>query len=58
MEQGLQQGLEQGLEQGQLQAKRAIARQLIKENIASELILRATGLSREEIHSLQQESET
>ncbi|WP_323866999.1 hypothetical protein [Xenorhabdus szentirmaii] len=46
-------GIQQGMQQGEKQAALNIARTLLKDGISVELIMKSTGLSREEILSLQ-----
>ncbi|PHM62840.1 putative transposase [Xenorhabdus ishibashii] len=56
VQQGLQQGVQQGLQQGREEAQRQrleIARNLLKNGVSIELIMETTGLSREELLSLQ-----
>ena len=48
---GLEQGLEQGIEQGIEQGKLEVARNLKKAGVAVDVIMQATGLSRDEIES-------
>ena len=50
---GHQKGLEEGLEKGKHEANLATARTLLKNGISLELIMESTGLSREELISLQ-----
>ncbi|WP_237069629.1 hypothetical protein [Providencia stuartii] len=52
-EKGHQQGLEEGIEKGKHEANLAIARTLLKNGISLELIMESTGLSQEELISLQ-----
>ncbi|MDX7986989.1 transposase, partial [Xenorhabdus sp. 12] len=52
-EEGLQQGMSQGIQQGEQQASINIARTLLKNGVNIELIMESTGLSREDLLSLQ-----
>ena len=49
---GLEQGLEQGLQQGLQQVKKLTAKKLKEENISIDVIIRVTGLTKEEIELL------
>ena len=51
LQQGLQQGIEQGIEQGALNAKREMAKVLKEQGVSIDAILKASGLSEEEIKS-------
>ena len=51
-EQGLVQGREQGLEQGREQGKQEVAKNLKAMGLSSDNIMKATGLSIEEIEKL------
>lgn len=51
-ERGLEQGLERGLKQGLEQGKTEIAKKLKKEKVDIEIIIKATGLTKEEIEEL------
>ncbi|CDL81303.1 Rpn family recombination-promoting nuclease/putative transposase [Xenorhabdus szentirmaii] len=51
--QGIQQGISQGIQQGEKRASANIARTLLKNGVNIELIMESTGLSREEVLSLQ-----
>jgi predicted transposase/invertase (TIGR01784 family) len=51
IEQGIQQGIEQGIEQGALNAKREMAKVLKEQGVSIDAILKASGLSEEEIKS-------
>uniref|UniRef100_UPI004057BA2C Rpn family recombination-promoting nuclease/putative transposase n=1 Tax=Candidatus Electronema sp. TaxID=2698783 RepID=UPI004057BA2C len=55
MEKGMAKGLEQGMEKGQREAKLAIARSLLAHGIALEVIAASTGLSSDELVSLQKQ---
>jgi len=50
---GRQEGLQQGIEKGMCDAKIMMARNLLKNGVSLELIIESTGLSREELISLQ-----
>jgi len=50
---GWEKGLEQGIEKGMREAKIAMARSLLKNGVSLDLIIESTGLSREELISLQ-----
>ena len=52
IEQGLEQGREQGLEQGREQGKQEVAKNLKAMGLSSDNIMKATGLSIEEIEKL------
>ncbi|MEQ1962623.1 Rpn family recombination-promoting nuclease/putative transposase [Xenorhabdus khoisanae] len=52
-EEGIQQGMLQGIRQGEKQASINIARTLLKNGVSIELIMESTGLSRDELISLQ-----
>ncbi|MBD2805080.1 Rpn family recombination-promoting nuclease/putative transposase [Xenorhabdus sp. ZM] len=52
-EKGWAKGIQQGIQQGEKQASINIARTLLKNGVSIELIMESTGLSREEILSLQ-----
>ncbi|MBC8949313.1 MULTISPECIES: Rpn family recombination-promoting nuclease/putative transposase [Xenorhabdus] len=53
IQQGMQQGIQRGEEKGQREARLKIARSLLKNGASIELIMESTGLSREELLSLQ-----
>ncbi|WP_338883566.1 hypothetical protein [Xenorhabdus sp. TH1] len=53
MQQGLQRGVQQGEEKGQRDARLEIARNLLKNGASIKLIMESTGLSHEELLSLQ-----
>lgn len=53
LQQGRQEGLQQGLQQGQQEKAREIARNLLHEGMTPEIVARASGLSLEEIQSLE-----
>ncbi|WP_187654671.1 Rpn family recombination-promoting nuclease/putative transposase [Xenorhabdus sp. PB62.4] len=53
MLQGMQQGMQQGIRQGEKQASVNIARTLLKNGVSIELVMESTGLSRDELLSLQ-----
>ncbi|WBA58509.1 hypothetical protein O7C57_08050 [Providencia sp. 21OH12SH02B-Prov] len=53
LEEGLEKGLEKGIKKGKHEANLATARTLLKNGISLELIMESTGLSREELISLQ-----
>ncbi|HHR6132247.1 TPA: Rpn family recombination-promoting nuclease/putative transposase, partial [Providencia alcalifaciens] len=52
-EKGLEQGIEQGIEKGMRDAKIIMASNLLKNGVSLDLIVESTGLSREELTSLQ-----
>jgi predicted transposase/invertase (TIGR01784 family) len=52
IEQGLEKGIEQGLEKGKKERNSEIARNMLKENIDKEIIIKVTGLSLEEIKKI------
>nr|WP_301539907.1 hypothetical protein [Providencia stuartii] len=52
-QQGLEEGIEKGIEKGKHEANLATARTLLKNGISLELIMESTGLSQEELISLQ-----
>lgn len=52
IKQGMKQGMEQGMKQGIKQEKIDIARNMLKENIDIELIMKITRLTKEEIEKL------
>lgn len=52
-QQGLEEGIEKGIEKGKYEANLATARALLKNGISLELIMESTGLSREDLISLQ-----
>ncbi len=49
---GIEQGRSEGLVEGAAQEKREIAKSMIKEGIAKEIIKKVTGLSADEIEKL------
>ena len=49
---GLSEGRSEGLAEGAAQEKREIAKSMIKEGIAKEIIKKVTGLSAEEVEKL------
>ena len=49
---GIQQGIEQGFSDGSYQTKLETAKNLLEMGFAIEAIVRATGLSREEVESV------
>ncbi|MCE1736584.1 hypothetical protein LWT78_23475 [Enterobacter hormaechei] len=51
-EQGREQGLEQGREQGREQGKLETARAFLQNGVSVDIIIRSTGLSREQIEAL------
>ncbi|MEQ4621316.1 hypothetical protein ABN056_08830 [Providencia vermicola] len=53
LEKGLEKGIEKGIKKGKHEANLATARTLLKNGISLELIMESTGLSREELISLQ-----
>lgn len=53
-EEGLKEGLEEGLKEGRKEAVEQMARSLIKENVAEEIILSATGLSQKQLNDLKE----
>ena len=54
LERGLEQGLERGWEKGALAKARESALRMLDEGLDIELIVRVTGLSREEVEGLRQ----
>ena len=52
LEEGIEQGLERGLEQGRKEEKIETAKNLLKNGISLEIIMKSTGLSEEELNSL------
>lgn len=52
-EKGRQEGRQEGLQEGREQANFAIARNLLKQGVSIEIIMKSTGLSREKLISLQ-----
>lgn len=55
IKQGLKQGLQEGIKQGQKEARLEIAQRLIEMNMSREDIIKATGLSEEEVDELIQQ---
>ena len=49
---GIEQGIEQGFSEGSYQTKLETAKNLLEMGFAIEAIVRATGLSREEVESV------
>ena len=49
---GIEQGRSEGLVEGAAQKQREIAKSMIKEGIAKEIIKKVTGLSAEEVEEL------
>ena len=49
---GIEQGIEQGFSEGSYQTKLETAKNLLEMGFAIEAIVRATGLSREEVESI------
>ena len=52
IQQGIRQGIEQGFSEGSYQTKLETAKNLLEMGFAIEAIVRATGLSREEVESV------
>jgi len=52
VEQGIEKGIEKGIEQGSKQEKIGIARNMLKDNMPIDTIIKYTGLKKEEIESL------
>ena len=52
IKQGMKQGMKQGVEQGELNKSKEIARNMLKEKISIEIIVKVTGLSKEQIEKL------
>ena len=52
IEQGIEQGIQQGFSDGSYQAKVETARNLLEMGFAIEAIVRATGLTQEEVESV------
>ncbi|MDU7495936.1 MAG: transposase, partial [Providencia rettgeri] len=53
LQQGIEQGIEKGRQEGMREAKIMMARNLLKNGVSLDLIIESTGLSREELISLQ-----
>ncbi len=52
IEKGIEKGLKQGIQEGLNEAKITIAKTLLKEKVAIEVIVKSTGLSKEEVEKL------
>lgn len=52
IEQGIEQGIQQGFSDGSYQTKLETAKNLLEMGFAIEAIVRATGLSREEVENI------
>ena len=52
IEQGVKQGIEQGIEEGSKKQKLMTAKELLKNNIPIDIIVKSTGLTEEEINSI------
>lgn len=52
IKQGLEKGLEEGEQRGEKKAKIEYARRMIEEGLEEDLIIRITGLSRDEVRAL------
>ena len=52
IQQGIEQGIEQGFSEGSYQTKLETAKNLLEMGFAIEAIVRATGLSKEEVESV------
>ena len=52
IEKGIEQGIEKGIEKGIEQEKIEIARELLNNNVSLDIIMKSTGLSKEEIERL------
>ncbi|GAB1437493.1 Rpn family recombination-promoting nuclease/putative transposase [Providencia sp.] len=50
---GRQEGIQQGIQQGREEAKLTMAAQLLKNGVSPEIIMKSTGLSRDQLASLQ-----
>lgn len=51
---GIEEGLKQGLEQGNIKATQEIAKKMLKENLNIDLIVKITGLTKEDIINIEQ----
>ena len=56
IEQGIEKGIEQGIEKGIEQEKIEIAKELLNNNVSLDIIMKSTGLSKEEIEKLKKVS--
>ncbi len=56
IEQGIKQGRKQGIQQGGLSKQKEIAKNLLKQNVDLQIITIATGISKEELKSLNEEN--
>ena len=52
IEEGIQQGIKQGIEQGFQRRNMEIAKNLLSQNVDIDVIMKATGLTKEEIEKL------
>ena len=52
IQQGIEQGIEQGFSEGSYQTKLETAKNLLEMGFAIEAIVRATGLSKEEVENI------
>ena len=55
MREGMREGIKKGIEEGRNKEKQEIAKNMLKENMSIEAIIRITGLSKKEIEELQTE---
>ncbi len=56
LQEGLQEGRQQGLEEGRVEEKIKIALNLLKQNLADDIIISVTGLTTEELSNLKKEN--
>ena len=52
IEKGIEQGIEKGIEQGIEEEKLEIAKELLNNNVQVDIIMKSTGLTKEEINNL------
>ncbi len=52
LEEGIQQGIKEGIQQGEKEKAIKIAKNLLKQNISIEIVVKCTGLTKEEIEKL------
>lgn len=57
LEQGIEQGLEQGIQQGKIEQNIEIAKNLLKENVDTTIIIKVTHLTEKEIEKLKENIE-
>ena len=53
---GIEQGIERGIEQGQLASRLVTARNLLKMGLPIEMIIKGTGITREQLAGLMSEA--